>query len=665
MIKIFKFKFVAVAAFIFVLLFAALSLAPKISAKAYSDPYSYEIEKYSVTMDVTKDRTVYVTEEITAFLTGRESHGIIRDIPDEDVYIRNISASCDDDDFYFYVSKEDLDGYTSVYMKGSSVATGETRTYTLTYEYIIPVGEAGEDAISLNIIGYGWTVPLKDVTATFILPAKPLTSKYYSGKVGGSLNEYATVSENFSSGKYTVTLTAELLPLLSYPDVACAAGITGGFTFESGYLGVTDVLKYKVEDFLDINAFTLASVAISASAVVICLVLYSSRKREKTIIPVVTFTPPMGLDPLKIGKYCDGTVDDKDVLSLVYYLAAKGYLTVEVADEKGKKIFLHKTEKGISDDIPPYAVRFYNALFAYENSVNVKKLGEHFYGELSKIKSECEAVKTLPDSSPMYDGSANRKKNVIFTASAFMFVISSLVRLVRLIALRGFNAFMDYPEIALPLAVVFGVGFVCACLIGGVSSKKNPDKKAAVGMFFGGEIVSLAIAAIGGWFFGGGFISYAVSILSVGVCSLLSALCFIRSDKYIDLLGDIEGFKNFILYTEKDRIELMLNDNPELFYDILPYAQVLSVTDEWENKFRSIPISEPSWMVYSYSGYTVGRSINNMIFWHAITGGMNSGYKNYLAEQAAKAAAAAAKGSGGHGGFSGGGGFGGGGGRGC
>ena len=43
----------------------------------------------------------------------------------------------------------------------------------------------------------------------------------------------------------------------------------------------------------------------------------------------------------------------------------------------------------------------------------------------------------------------------------------------------------------------------------------------------------------------------------------------------------------------------MLQDNPELFYDLLPYAQVLGVTKEWENKFKNILLQPPSWYVGS------------------------------------------------------------------
>ena len=41
----------------------------------------------------------------------------------------------------------------------------------------------------------------------------------------------------------------------------------------------------------------------------------------------------------------------------------------------------------------------------------------------------------------------------------------------------------------------------------------------------------------------------------------------------------------------------MLEENPELYYKVLPYAQVLGVTDEWEEKFAALTIEPPSWCV--------------------------------------------------------------------
>ena len=74
-----------------------------------------------------------------------------------------------------------------------------------------------------------------------------------------------------------------------------------------------------------------------------------------------------------------------------------------------------------------------------------------------------------------------------------------------------------------------------------------------------------------------------------------------RREEYMETLGRILGFKEFILVTKKDRIEAMLETDPELFYDVLPYAQVMDVSEEWEEKFKSITIKPPMWYEGDYT----------------------------------------------------------------
>jgi uncharacterized membrane protein len=91
----------------------------------------------------------------------------------------------------------------------------------------------------------------------------------------------------------------------------------------------------------------------------------------------------------------------------------------------------------------------------------------------------------------------------------------------------------------------------------------------------------------------------AVLCIAVFLPCMLSQKALSRKEKYVKALGDILGFKEFITVTEEDKIKVMLEENPELYYHILPYAQVLGVTEEWEDKFRHLTIEPPSWYVGS------------------------------------------------------------------
>ena len=58
--------------------------------------------------------------------------------------------------------------------------------------------------------------------------------------------------------------------------------------------------------------------------------------KDEKIYPSAEFYPPEGMTPAEIGYAVDGTVDSKDVLSLLIYWADKGYIKIE---ERTKRDF--------------------------------------------------------------------------------------------------------------------------------------------------------------------------------------------------------------------------------------------------------------------------------------------------------------------------------------
>ncbi len=51
----------------------------------------------------------------------------------------------------------------------------------------------------------------------------------------------------------------------------------------------------------------------------------------------------------------------------------------------------------------------------------------------------------------------------------------------------------------------------------------------------------------------------------------------------------------------KEKLEMLVNENPTYFYDILPYTYVLGVSNKWIKKFESINVNPPTWYNYSDS----------------------------------------------------------------
>ena len=182
--------------------------------------------------------------------------------------------------------------------------------------------------------------------------------------------------------------------------------------------------------------------------------------------------------------------------------------------------------------------------------------------------------------------------------------------------------------------------------------KKYKNKKSKN---FGWLLAAVAVGAVAMlaylFFFRVHVISKTEQIL---VCFISLALCFwsVRNlsltEKFAQVLGDILGFKDFIVYTEEDKLKVMLEENPELYYDVLPYAQVLGVSDAWEDKFEHITLARPSWAVGDFSvfDYLILRSVMRSATLSMLTRPQNKTGGTYIGRMG---------GGGGFGGFSGGG----------
>ena len=44
-----------------------------------------------------------------------------------------------------------------------------------------------------------------------------------------------------------------------------------------------------------------------------------------------------------------------------------------------------------------------------------------------------------------------------------------------------------------------------------------------------------------------------------------------------------------------ERLELLVEEDPDYFYDVLPYAYVFGLTDTWAKKFETIALEPPQW----------------------------------------------------------------------
>lgn len=184
---------------------------------------------------------------------------------------------------------------------------------------------------------------------------------------------------------------------------------------------------------------------------------------------------------------------------------------------------------------------------------------------------------------------------------------------------------------------------------------RNPNR-ARFGLLF---ILSM-LSLVGSFVLGGiatNFFLGAAMFISGIIMFVFSMLMSQKTVKGAQTLEKIQGFKQFLEVTEKERLKFHNPPNmvPELFEKYLPYAMALGVENRWAENFRDIYNQAPDW----YEGYGTGTNMWSAV---ALTNSLNSFSTN---SQSVMVSAPSSTASGGGSGFSGGGsggGFGGGGG---
>lgn len=578
------------AAMVFVAVFCSLicgAFSSPVSASAAGDVIA--VENYDVEATVRSDRSVVFKEKITVRFLTDDTTMFYRSLPVDggDRYF-NVWAKCEGNSAFSYHVKDnpDLDGFIDINCVGG-VGYGKTWTYELGYVMLPSAG--GEKDMSLDVIGYGWSVPLSDVDVRVYFPGAVTEFTVYSGGYGATSGGYVSQAA-ISEDKKAIALHADRLPVTYNDryDENMAAGITVAFSCTAGAL--KSVASTRVTD--SVWAVVIVGVLALAGAVALSLACRS----KKEIVRVVSLKAPNDMDPLKMGRLIDGSVDAEDVTSMIYWFASKGYLKIDLTDERDP--LLYRTEKNLPEDAPSYQRVLLNGLFKDGNDVRVSDLKNKFYTSVDKAK-QLVSAKDIPH----YE-----KKSVagVFACGAIAACLCLLLPMViGLIQIGGGYAYFSG-----------GLVSVVAVLIVSVLLKVNVDRRYKTkgkGFLLAAIGVALVFTLAYAFLLNPHVISVAERFI---LCAFVWAIVFFgagtlsHTERYATVLGEILGFKDFIVYTEEDKIKFMLEENPELYYDILPYAQVLGVTDEWEGKFKGILLEPPQWASgdFTFFDYLVLRS---------------------------------------------------------
>lgn len=587
--------------------------------------YTFYFENYDVTYDVKKNREIDVTEVLTVNYTGYANTGFIKYIPvNGGEQVKNVKVLENSQNVYYDVYSESVDDVTFICVDigDSSNKSGETFIYTISYKYCQTRAQEGKNVLAINAIGVDRPsyCNIENASVKFILP-----KGYLGGKCTyGTLKSTSKLSFTATSTENGTEIQVNSTPL-DYNE-----GISVEFEFEDGVLTTY-------------SEFTPYWFAIAGGVILLLLLILNlTAFKDRKIIPVVNFEAPNGYDPLMIGKLIDNKVNSEDITSMIYYWADKNYIKINF-DNKDNPVLIRILHH-LPESCPNYEKIMYDNLFASGDAVKTSTLEGKFYTTVQRVTSIVNS----------------QTKGLFASSSIAISVIFALLGglLLGLAPfILGFQIASSYFLIApfislLPALIVYGLAESVK-----YSSLKITKKKTA--------LYCVGIAALCALLCGIYVLAvptYVIDYLPKAVISIVSALIIClsvslitKTEKYAKDLGEIIGFKNFITLAEKNQLEKMLEDDPQYYYHVLPYAQVLGVSDIWEKKFEGITVQPPHWATTSR-----GDLINSVIEFHII----NSVIRNSTIRMAAKMISSpSSRGGSGRGGFGGhvGGGHGGGG----
>lgn len=595
-------------------------------ARADTGDYTFGVGSYNVLYDIGDNCEISVTETITITYLGRDSTGFMRDIPVNDgarvknVKVEGVSLISGGTDVPYEV-RIDYPEFITVDIGDRSLKKGKSETYRLTYLYCVENNLVEGGFLPLTPIGTGWECALNDVNVKMIMPEGLQSVKMYVG-YSGSGETRDDYDLEFSGGRPVITAYFAHLP--------AREGVTFDLNFTKG----------AISPYFDFTPYFLV---IAAAALLAVIILAKLCFFNKPLTPVVNFEAPNGMDPLIMGKLIDNKVNSEDVTSLIFYWADRGFLKINLDDENDPVLI---KIKNLPDDSPDYQKTVFNGLFNNRDMVKTNSLTNVFY-------------RTYERATVMVNQTA---KGLFTKASAVLSAVFAILAallagvapwIMGAACISGTMTYFEGLFAIIPAVLVYA--FAQSAFY---NRLKNRGTRNA--LFFAlilGAAAALALFSA---------VLVPSALMSFPAKAALYALCFSgvaaaatlinRTADYTRKLNEIIGFRNFILTAEKDRLELLLEGDPQFYYHVLPYAQVLNVSDKWEEKFENLTVEPPQWAVSSSFERTMDFVIINHMIRSSATGlamGMVS-----------KPSSSGSNGSGGGFGGHSGGGFGGGGGRG-
>lgn len=590
-----KIKYIGTLVFAFLL---SICLLPnRVDAITRDDGYT--INNYDIIIKVKENNVLDITENINVNF-NESRHGIYRTIPlfntitrldgttsKNKVQITNIKVN----EPY---TKSIQNGKLNLQIGDPDRTITGPKTYSIHYDYNLGKDPSKDyDELYFNLIGNEWDTNINKVNFTINLP-----KEFDSDNLGFSTGKFGSTSSN--DVYYQVngnTISGYTLKTLEQGE-----GLTIRLELEEGYFKNAKLQVDWKESLIYIFPILFP---------ILCYNLWKKYGKDDKVVKTIEFNPPDGMNSLDVGFYYKGIATNKDVISLLLYFANKGYLKIsktqvpklfgtresftitKLKEYDGndwcEKTFLEGLFRKRRKDQSPYLIGIQTIP---SNKVTEEDLKDNFYITIRHILND---KKSKENQDKIFDSKSVRKKGSIMAAIVITFLM---------IIIPPFLTTYDFIGTFFPLFIAALAISIYTYYTAKALEEKNKKLPSILLMtlviiivlcisFFAFPNVLLAFDSIT-------LTGYLIGLICIIIMTIFYRIIPKRTPYGIEILGKIKGFKEFIETAEKDKLETLVQDNPTYYYDILPYAYVLGVSNTWMKKFESMSYQPPNW----YEGST-------------------------------------------------------------
>lgn len=626
----------------------------------------FDISSYNVVLDVNEDNTIEVTENLTVNFRYSNKHGIYKFTPEWLEYTgkdgKTIKRKSIVSDYRAIGDEYTIDTVKKkkrikIGSANKYVGLGE-KTYVIRYTYDMGKDPyKGFDELIFHAYGDYWGTEIKNASIQVNMP------KSIEGtQVNFFLDKYRETNANDFVDYYIIDNSIYAsFNQEKYYEYQEKEYCSNEYNIDEN--GNCEMPSYHGNDVLDSSLtidielpegyFVGGGWNYGWISFILCLIIFGItiwnfirwKKYGKDFpkrIETVEFYPPENYSSAEIGYIYGKQTNKKLTISLIVGLASKGYIKIDEIENKKKKeiqitnLIIKPVEQLSFDDLVPNRIikvkklkmadptildkselTMMTYLFKKGNEKNLKTNIEKFLEVRDSLvqKGFIEIVSDNEDT--RFDELTKRKEEYELNKKQYeednvkyYETLSKMPNLTNL-ELTVYNRLFEKENvIILSEHKTFYKAFddVEKGLKGGLKDlidDKNATKKMIQSIFI--SIATLIIYLISYCLVEDMDPNWKIIYFSAFACIFINIYFTIimkRKTEYgEEIIAKVKGFRNFLITVEKEKLETLVLENPNYFYNILPYTYVLNISKKWIKKFEDIPLPKIDMGNYDYSSF--------------------------------------------------------------